>query len=84
MGINLPHIESAARNNSMARKTKRKLKKNLEEGTPFPRPARDRRRKGLNMKIASDGSMHIRHLSEPSNGLAFMPPVEIQVADLED
>lgn len=33
--------------------------------------------KGLHMKIAADGSMSIRHMSELS-GTAFMPPVEIQ------
>lgn len=43
-----------------------------------------RRRRGLHMKIAADGGMTIRHMSELGSGLAFMPPVEIQVAGLED
>lgn len=34
-------------------------------------------RKGLNMKIGADGSMHIRHLADGElSGLALMPPIE--------
>jgi hypothetical protein len=82
VGLNLPHVESAARSKSMARKTRRKLKKNLEETPPLPKPARSRRRKGLNMKIAADGSMSIRHMSTDDKCLAILPG--IPVADLTE
>jgi hypothetical protein len=37
--------------------------------------------RGLNMKIGSDGSMHIRHLSDTDLCLAIMPPIEISLED---
>lgn len=70
----------------MNRRMKRKMmRKESAGGPPLPeKKSRKRGRKGLNMKIAADGSIHLKHMSELGCGVAFMPPVEIQVAGLED
>lgn len=61
---------------------RKKSKKNLLDNPVLEGKSRGpRARKGLNMKIGSDGSMHIRHMSELGPGLAFMPPVEIVLGD---
>lgn len=86
MGMDAVHTPSATKEPVMAKKLPRKnRKKKKPAALPVMAKKSGRRfRKGLSMKIAADGSMHVRHMSESMSGLAIMPPVEIQVAGLED
>lgn len=61
----------------LSRSARRKASKKVAPSAASVRPGK----RGLNMKIAADGSMHIRHMSEDFTGLAIMPPVEIRLED---
>lgn len=85
IGMDYVHTDAVAKDKPMAKKTKRKPRKEQPTGQPIMAKKTGRRsRRGLSMKIKADGSVHVRHMSELGSGLAFMPPVEIQVAGLED
>lgn len=76
------HTEWASTLKSMARKTKRKMgKSSSTEPVLGPR----RRRKRLNVKINSDGSMHIRHMADSDKCVAVLPgmttPAPFSMAD---
>lgn len=75
MTVDSVHVDSATGSKSMAKKSKRKAK-----AVVAGKPAR-RRGKGLNMKIGSDGSMHIRHMGDDDKCLALLPGIEIQQSD---
>lgn len=71
MSVDSVHVDSASGSKPVAKKANRKTKS--KASTKSGR----RYRKGLNMKIGADGSMHVRHMGDDDKCVAIMPPVEI-------
>src|SRR6478735_1816667 len=79
MGMNSVHVDSATGSKSMNKRVRRKkAKKNLVENPLLAKKPRGlSARKGLNMKIGADGSMHIRHMADTDKCLALLPGIPV-------